>query len=89
MALGAQRGSVLQLVLMQGMRLAVIGIVCGAVVALVMGRLFASLLFQVGALAALPWIAAIERWYCSCCWQHTCPHEEPHPLRPMQALRSE
>ncbi len=89
MALGAQRSSVLQLVLMQGMRLAVIGIACGAVVALIMGRVFASLLFQVGVLAALPWIAAIGTLVLVVLLATYLPARRAASIEPMQALRSE
>jgi putative ABC transport system permease protein len=51
MALGAERGDVLRMVLAQGMRLAVVGIVIGIIAALIAGRLlssFSSLLYGVG-----------------------------------------
>ena len=89
MALGAQRGSVLQLVLMQGMRLAAVGIVCGVVVALAMGRVFASLLFQVGTLAVLPWIAAIGTLVLVVLLATYLPARRAASIEPMQALRSE
>ena len=47
MALGAQRGDVLGMVLRQGMRLVALGIVAGLAVALVFGRVMRSLLFNV------------------------------------------
>ncbi len=49
MAMGAQTGSVLKLVVKQGMRLAIIGLVLGLVVAFVAMRLLSSLLFGVSA----------------------------------------
>jgi predicted permease len=51
MALGAKRGDVLRMVLAQGMRLAVVGIVIGIIAALIAGRLlssFSRLLYGVG-----------------------------------------
>jgi ABC-type antimicrobial peptide transport system permease subunit len=51
MALGAERGDVLRMVLAQGMRLAVVGIVIGVIAALIAGRLlssFSRLLYGVG-----------------------------------------
>jgi predicted permease len=51
MALGAEQGDVLRMVLAQGMRLAVAGIVIGIIAALILGRLlssFARLLYGVG-----------------------------------------
>jgi ABC-type antimicrobial peptide transport system permease subunit len=49
MALGAQRGSILSLVLQQGLGLALIGIAAGLAGALLLTRLMASLLFNVSA----------------------------------------
>jgi putative ABC transport system permease protein len=49
MAMGAQTGSVLSLVVKQGMRLAIVGLVAGLVIAFVAMRLMASLLFDVSA----------------------------------------
>jgi putative ABC transport system permease protein len=48
-ALGAQRREVLRLVLSQGARLAVAGLVAGTVAALALTRFMATLLFGVGA----------------------------------------
>jgi predicted permease len=51
MALGAERGDVLRMVLAQGLRLAAIGIVIGIIAALILGRLlssFSRLLYGVG-----------------------------------------
>src|SRR5215475_13940239 len=51
MALGAERGDVLRMVLAQGMRLAVAGVVIGIIAALIAGRLlssFSRLLYGVG-----------------------------------------
>jgi predicted permease len=49
MAMGAQTGSVLRLVVQQGMRLAILGLVLGLVVAFAAMRLLSSLLFGVSA----------------------------------------
>jgi predicted permease len=51
MALGAERGDVLRMVLAQGMRMAVVGIVIGIIAAVLLGRLlssFSRLLYGVG-----------------------------------------
>ena len=53
MALGAQRRDVLRVVLGQGMRLAIVGVVIGLGAALAVTRLMSSLLFGVG--SADPW----------------------------------
>lgn len=47
MALGAQRGTILTMVLRQGMAPVLVGLAGGAVAALALGRYLASLLFQV------------------------------------------
>jgi predicted permease len=47
MAMGAQAGSVLSLVVKQGMRLAIVGLVAGLVIAFVAMRLMSSLLFGI------------------------------------------
>jgi putative ABC transport system permease protein len=50
MALGANRGNILEMMLRQGLRFAVIGVMLGLVGALVLTRLMSSLLFQVSSL---------------------------------------
>jgi putative ABC transport system permease protein len=47
MALGAQRGDVVRLILSEGARIGVIGIAAGIIAALITGRLLASMLFGV------------------------------------------
>ena len=89
MALGAQRATVLQLVLLQGMRLAVIGMVCGAVAAIALGRIFASLLFRVGAMDALPWITAVGVLLAVVFVATYLPARRAASIEPMQALRME
>jgi len=58
-ALGASRGSVLRLVIGDGMRLVVIGASLGAVGALALTRLLASLLFGVGASDPATFLAVV------------------------------
>jgi len=57
MALGADRGRVLGLVLKQGLRQAVIGVVLGALAALALTRLMANLLFEVKPADPLTYLA--------------------------------
>jgi predicted permease len=89
LALGAQRAGVLRLILLQGLRLAAVGIVCGALAALALGRIFASLLFQVGVLDALPWIIAIGVLLAVVLLATFLPARRAASIEPMQALRSE
>jgi len=89
MALGAQRSRVMRLVLLQGMRLAVDGIVCGAGVAIALGRVFTSLLFQVGMLHVLPWLVAIGVLIAVVLIATFLPARRAASIEPMQALRTE
>lgn len=89
MALGAQRGRVMQMVLLQGARLAAIGIVCGVVATLALGRIFASLLFQVGMLSAIPWLVAIGVLIAVVLLATFLPARRAASIEPMQALRTE
>ena len=89
MALGAQRRTVLQLVLMQGVKLAAIGILCGVVAAIGLGRVFSSLLFQVGMADALPWFTAITVLLFVVLVATFLPARRAASIEPMRALRSE
>jgi len=89
MALGAQRGTVLKLVLMQGVRLAAIGIVVGVVFAAFLGRLFTSLLFRVSVLHVLPWLCAAAVLMTVVLVASFLPARRAASIEPMQALRTE
>jgi predicted permease len=89
MALGAQRGEVMQLVLLQGARLAAIGVVLGAVFAALLGRVFSSLLFKVGVLNAMPWIAATLILVATVLLASYLPARRAASIEPMKALRTE
>ena len=67
MALGAEYGHVLRLVVREGMTLTVIGLVCGILAALASTRVMASLLFDTRASdpLTLAAVAAFSRpWHC-------------------------
>jgi putative ABC transport system permease protein len=89
LALGAQRPQVLKLVLGQGMKLALTGVLIGAGASLVVTRLLSSLLFSVGAndpttfvfVAALLALVALLA-----CW---LPAKRATKVEPIIALRSE
>ena len=89
MALGAQRGEVMQLVLLQGARLAAIGVVVGAVFAALLGRVFSSLLFRVGVLNAIPWIVATLILVATVLLASYLPARRAASIEPMKALRTE
>ena len=59
MALGAARGQVLRLVLGQGLRLCGAGIACGAVAALALTRLLASMIYGVSASDPMTYAALV------------------------------
>jgi cell division protein FtsX len=89
LALGAQRGEVMQLVLLQGLRLAVVGVIFGGLAALASGRIFSSLLFKVGMLNPLPWIAAMAILVATVLLASYLPARRAASIEPMQALRME
>ncbi len=89
LALGAQRGAVLRMVLREGVRLAAIGLVAGVVTSLLAGRVLASLLYGVTAhdplaLAAVAALLALVALF-AC----LLPARRATKVDPMIALRSE
>ena len=79
----------MQLVLLQGMRLAVIGVFFGALAALALSRIFSSLLFKVGMLNPLPWIAAMAILVATVLLASYLPARRAASIEPMKALRTE
>jgi putative ABC transport system permease protein len=89
MALGAQRGDVISLVIRQGMSVALIGIGAGVIVALALTRLMKGLLYEVG--TSDPMTYAIVTALMSAVALIACylPARRATRVDPMIALRSE
>jgi putative ABC transport system permease protein len=89
MALGAQRGDVLRMMMGLGIRLTLLGVVIGLVGAFALTRLMASLLFEVNAMNPLIFsIAAIVLVAVAMAASYL-PSRSAASIEPMQALRTE
>jgi len=87
MALGAGAGQVLRLILRQGGRLALVGIVCGTLVALVVGRLLASLLYGVSGFDVVSYAAAAGLLFVVAVLANVAPAMTAARIDPLKALR--
>jgi predicted permease len=88
-ALGAQPGHILGLVVRQGMALAAVGIVAGLIGATALTRLMASLLFEVSATDALTFSAVAAILAAVVCAATVIPARRATGVDPMVALRDE
>jgi len=89
MALGAQRGDVGRLVLLDGMKLAGVGVAIGAAVSLLAAHWLASQLYQVTPHDPVAFAAGLAILFIialAACW---VPARRATSIDPMQALRSE
>ncbi|MGA2421804.1 MAG: ABC transporter permease [Candidatus Acidiferrum sp.] len=89
MALGAAARDVLSMVLLQGARMASVGIAVGLIVSLALTRLITSMLFEVGALDVTTFaagVAAISLLVLFACW---LPARRATRVDPLVALRYE
>jgi len=89
MALGAQRGAVLKLVLLQGLLLAAFGILFGVIAAAALSRVFSSLLFRVSVLHIAPWLGAAILLLAVVLLASYLPARRAASIEPMKALRTE
>ena len=88
-ALGARPGSVVRMVLADGLRLTLVGVACGVVGALATTRLLAGLLFGVGASDPVTFgaiVAVLALVALAACW---IPARRAAKVSPLVALRSE
>jgi putative ABC transport system permease protein len=89
MALGAQRRDVLTVILGQGMRLAVVGVVIGLGAALGLTRLMSSLLFGIGSMDPLTFTSVAVLLLCVAASACYLPARRAMNVDPMIALRQE
>ncbi len=89
MALGAQRGDLLRLVLRAGARLALVGVGVGTLLAAVVGRVFSALLYGVSALDPLAYAVAAGVLLAVAGAANLVPALAAARVDPMRALRSE
>jgi putative ABC transport system permease protein len=88
-ALGAQSGDVLRLIIGEGARLAVIGVVIGIAASLVATRLISSLLFGVGSTDPLTFVTVAALVFLVALFASYVPARRATRVDPMTALRHE
>jgi predicted permease len=89
MALGAQRGDVLRMILNQGVRLAIVGLSCGLVSVFIAGRTLSSLLYQVSLFNPLTLIVTSILLSATVLLASYLPARRAAQLDPMRTLREE
>ena len=89
MALGARRGHVLRMMMGLGVRLTLLGVVIGLVLAFALTRLMASLLFEVSAINPLIFSLAALALFAVAMAASYLPARRAASIDPMHALRTE
>ena len=89
MALGAQRGNVLKLILSRGMALAVIGVAVGIAVSALLTRFLGSLLYDVKALDPITFVSVAGVLLAVSAVASAIPASRAASLDPMKTLRDQ
>jgi predicted permease len=89
LALGAKRRDVLTLVVRNGLKLALVGIVIGVACSLIAARALGSLLFQVQPVDFSILVGVVTLLFAVVCLASFIPARRAATIEPMQALRSE
>jgi ABC-type antimicrobial peptide transport system permease subunit len=89
MALGAQRGDVLQMILRQGMRIAAAGLVLGVIGVFIAGRALSSLLYQVSLFNPVTFLTTSVLLAVTVLLATYLPARRAARLDPMRTLREE
>ena len=89
MAVGATRWQVLQLILAQGLRLALVGIALGAIGAAMVGRLLESMLYGVSSVDAVAFAVAASLLVFVALLANLMPARHALRIDPLRALRTE
>jgi ABC-type antimicrobial peptide transport system permease subunit len=89
MALGAQRGDVLQMILRQGVRLAAFGLALGVIGVFVAGRALSSLLYQVSLFNPMTLLVTSVLLAATVLLASYLPARRAAQLDPMRTLREE
>lgn len=87
LALGAEHGDILRLVVRQGLLLAIAGIIVGLIAALLMTRLMAGLLYDIGARDVLTFVLAPLIFLVVAVLASYIPARRATKLNPVEALR--
>jgi putative ABC transport system permease protein len=89
MALGASRADVLRLVVLQGLRLTMMGVACGLVASFAASRLIASMLFDVSPTDVVTFVAVPALLALAALGASYLPARRATRIDPMVALRYE
>jgi predicted permease len=89
MAVGADRGAVLGLVMRQGLTLALGGAVAGVALAAVLARVLSGLLYQVSAFDPVAWLGALSVLLAAAVGANFVPARRAVRVDPVTALRTE